>query len=67
MQLFVQSSISTPVSGKMPRDNGQIAAAMVRGYSRTLNLITQTKEKRQDFRNAIEERVQRWRGEESYK
>lgn len=51
--LFVERSIFTQVSGKMPRDNGQIAAAMVRGDSRTLDLITRTKKERQDFRNAI--------------
>lgn len=63
----LESSIFIQVSGKMPRDNGQIAAAMVRGDSRTVNLITRSKKKRQDFRNAIKEHVPRWRGEESCK
>lgn len=56
---FEERFIFTQVSGKMPRDNGQTAAATVKGDSRTPNLITQTKKKRLDFRNAIKEHVPR--------
>lgn len=57
--LFAEGFVFTQVSGKMPRDNGQTAAATVKGDSRTPNLITRTKKKRLDCRNAIKERVPR--------